>query len=388
MRLEEITDTDPALGQWLMKLHKGAVAGFNAKTTEAVLSLFPGWTMTKEVFIKPSNELGYRDGFRDETKVQLQRYSQWTKQMEPYEASLQRSRAASHYDTRLDVESYTAEEAKAVHAKVAQYVVPTLPDPKKVKPEQYLVMNLTDPQPAKDKDGETRWFWSFDLFRKCKGYRITAPDQQQFDVCGPTQVLGYGGAKDFAAFFTWALANTDLEAAVNAKLGLPKHLKASERPRVPVGGQTIGTCAICTHQQVVRNGAMVLHGYQRPGHGYVIGNCFGTDHEPYEVSAKACIAYVPVLEGHKANYEHRLADLKAGKITLFSSSKRNYRTGRDEQIVVRQGDPQFANRLKAEIAGTEQQIKFIKSDIAVMQKRITDWKPGTLRRVEGLPTVP
>ena len=387
------SDTDPVIAQWLLKLHKGAVAGFNAKTAQKVLSLFPGWNMTKADFIKPSDELGYKDGFRADTAVTLERFSHWSKKVEPYEASLHKSRVEDSRvsddedrTTKLHIESFDAEEAKALHAKVAAYVVPALPDPKKAKPDQYFVMNLTDPQPVEGKDGET-WVWSFDLFRKCKGYRITAPDGQHFDICGPTQVLGYGGTKDFAAFFKWALTNTDLEAAVNAKLGLSKHLKASERPRIPVGGQTIGTCAICSNQQVVRHGVMVLHGYQRPGHGYVIGNCFGVDYQPYEVSADACVAYVPVLEHHKGTYQQRLADLNAGKVTQFVDTKRNYRTGRDEQVVTKKGDKQFDSMLKYQISDTERQITYIDRDIAEMNRRITDWKPGTLRRVEGLPAV-
>ncbi len=88
MKLAEITDTDPALGQWLMKLHKGAVAGFNAKTTAAILGLFNGWKIEKAVFIKPSDELGYNSGFRADTEVHTEEYSETFKQMRPWKISL------------------------------------------------------------------------------------------------------------------------------------------------------------------------------------------------------------------------------------------------------------------------------------------------------------
>ena len=58
MKLAEIYRHRPGMGQWLMKLHKGAVAGFNAKTTAAILGLFNGWKIEKAVLIKPSDELG------------------------------------------------------------------------------------------------------------------------------------------------------------------------------------------------------------------------------------------------------------------------------------------------------------------------------------------
>ena len=384
MRIDEITDTDPALGALLMKLHKGATGGFNAKSTQAILGLFPGWTMTKETFLKPS-DLAWRGGFRDLTSVPFERWS------EPFQRMMQDSYSlnatASRPDVRLHVRSNSQEEADALYDNVKKYVVTTLPDPKKTKADQYFVMNLTEPKPQEDKNGETEWVWSFDLLRKCQGYRITAPDGQHFDECGPVKVLGYTGTKDFAMFFKWALENTDLEASINAKLGLKKHLKASERPRVPVGGQTIGTCAICLNAQVVRNGGMVLHGYQRPGHGYVVGNCFGTNEHPYEVSANACVAYIPVLEGYKTGYQQKLANLKGGKVTQFVEKKRNYRTGRDEQVITKKGDPNFDHMLASHISETERQITYIDRDIAEMNRRIKDWKPGTLRRNEGLPGV-
>lgn len=270
--MHETQGIEPELQQLLLKLHKGAAAGFNAKTTQLVLGLFPGWGMVKQDFIKASDDIGWNDlGFRGLTTIMLNGSKR----------SLYTSSRRTEHPTRL-VESRSDEaDAKALHEKVAEYVVAELPEPKRAKPDQYFVMNLTAPVAVLDKDGDTDWVWSFDLFRKCKGYRITAPDGQHFDVCGPTKVLGYGGTQDFGAFFKWALGNTDLEASVNAALGLAKHVKASERPRVAVGDQIIGHCAICMNEQVVRNGVMVLHGYQRPGHGYIIGNCFGIAYPPY-----------------------------------------------------------------------------------------------------------
>jgi hypothetical protein len=34
-----------------------------------------------------------------------------------------------------------------------------------------------------------------------------------------------------------------------------------------------GTCQFCGHEQVVQDGVLVLHGYKRPGDGYVFGRC-------------------------------------------------------------------------------------------------------------------
>jgi hypothetical protein len=387
MRIDEIVsdaDTDPALYDLLMRLHKGATAAFNAKKTAQVLNLFDGWTMTKATLLKPSNETREINN-RVHVSIDFPDFfyngKLWRK-AETRQVGLHAS--SKHDQTRLTVTSFSEQEAKAHYTEVAKLEVSSLPDPKTVKPDTFIVMNLTDPVavPA-DEDSQATWTWSFDLFRKCSGYTIGSPDGQSFDVVGPVQVLGYAGTKDFAAFFNWALTNTNLEALVNAKLGLSKHVKAADRPRVPVGGQTIGTCAICDSSQVVRNGVMVAHGYRRPGVGYLIGECFGVGRKPYEVSNAACVEYIPHLVNAKEQFETRLANMTAGKIASFVEKKRNYRTNRDEEIVINRGDKRFDEILKSHIANVSQQIKYVTADIATMQAKVTNWKLGALRRNEG-----
>lgn len=46
----------------------------------------------------------------------------------------------------------------------------------------------------------------------------------------------------------------------------------------------VGWCPICEHDVKVRGGALVHHGYRRPGVGYIIGDCYGAQKLPYEVS--------------------------------------------------------------------------------------------------------
>lgn len=74
-----------------------------------------------------------------------------------------------------------------------------------------------------------------------------------------------------------------------------------------------GTCQACGGQQVVADGRIVLHGYQRPGLGWINGRCMGTGYEPAEhnvaltgmtikacreaaVEARAALANAPKLD--------------------------------------------------------------------------------------------
>ena len=47
-----------------------------------------------------------------------------------------------------------------------------------------------------------------------------------------------------------------------------------------------GLCPACQRQVKARDGKLVHHGYQRPGAGYIVGDCFGVGYEPHEISPK------------------------------------------------------------------------------------------------------
>lgn len=59
----------------------------------------------------------------------------------------------------------------------------------------------------------------------------------------------------------------------------------------------IGTCAICQSvQKLSKRESLVLHGYQRPGYGWIQGSCFGVDHLPWEVSPEGLEAYATYIK--------------------------------------------------------------------------------------------
>jgi hypothetical protein len=53
----------------------------------------------------------------------------------------------------------------------------------------------------------------------------------------------------------------------------------------------IGECQVCGAYQVVNKGLMVLHGYKRPGDGFIMGRCWGEEHVPFELSCEVAVAY-------------------------------------------------------------------------------------------------
>jgi hypothetical protein len=88
--------------------------------------------------------------------------------------------------------------------------------------------------------------------------------------------------------------------------------KLSER------AEKCGTCPVCFGDYVVTNRldsrqfsryAMVHHGYERPGIGYIVGDCHGVNFEPIEVSCDGTISWRAKLQQHLARTTELLAIL-------------------------------------------------------------------------------
>jgi len=72
-----------------------------------------------------------------------------------------------------------------------------------------------------------------------------------------------------------------------------------------------GYCPCCDSFFKVRSGKLVHHGYQRPGFGYIVGDCYGALETPHEISAELATEYRGVLQGMLTSREERLASIDA-----------------------------------------------------------------------------
>jgi len=75
----------------------------------------------------------------------------------------------------------------------------------------------------------------------------------------------------------------------------------------------LGWCPVCERDIKVRDNALVHHGYQRPGHGYIVGDCFGVGYEPYEVSSRCCKEYLKLVLDRVKTYSSNLRVLESPK---------------------------------------------------------------------------
>jgi hypothetical protein len=164
----------------------------------------------------------------------------------------------------------------------------------------------------------------------------------------------------------------------------------------------VGECQVCGHFQVVNNGHLVLHGYERPGCGYINGRCAGEEHVPFELSCEVAKDWLVTLKTFiLPNNETRLAALKANepglKITIEVSNG-YVSTGRQARwssgmklrtklieieagyVHVKQADNDYQEgttfeqfRQRAVKAKTND-IENIKRDIEMVTAKIASWK--------------
>ncbi len=163
---------------------------------------------------------------------------------------------------------------------------------------------------------------------------------------------------------------------------------------------TKGTCQCCfggfeTRQKAGKGDfRSVLHGYTRPGHGYILGDCRGHGHVPFEVSCEQTKVFRGELVDMLAATETYLAKCQANEVESLTyearTSERNPRTMArlTKMVTVLKGAvatdnpfwpaayekiPSFEQLMETEIWGVERRIKAITSDIAFLGEKIAGW---------------
>lgn len=101
-----------------------------------------------------------------------------------------------------------------------------------------------------------------------------------------------------------------MEGVKAAKGRVIKGRKPSTTPRTTPERtiENTGTCGCCGKNVKLDNGHLVAHGYTIK-YGFQSGNCFGVGYKPVEVSKKAIVAYLEVLNDYCDELEDSLEGL-------------------------------------------------------------------------------
>ena len=349
------TQLDEKMKALLLKLRKGADASLSLGQLFKVLALLGGWRVEEIVGLAQIHYPEFPHALRTEDEA----------------------RARSVYDN------------------LKSRVVTTLPTSPKLG--EYYVMDLapfttwehSHAQGRKEHGAE------YKLWAGVPGYRFTDPQGKIFELLPDRYDFGQGqslgerqqGLPTFDAkklkkqlrvynVTGWLKEHTSYIAQINELLGMEEHVPAAKRTR-----DNTGTCAACFRNiKIVRRGepatgentAMALHGYNRPGHGYIIGKCWGGNHEPYELGCTATKVMLRAGNERVASLQKYLDSLSSPDLVEFN--ERQWWGGDSKPKVIRKGDLLWEYTLRDHIKTTEQKVKQAEHERDIYKWLVENWQ--------------
>lgn len=199
---------------------------------------------------------------------------------------------------------------------------------------------------------------------------ITSPD-------GETSRTFEGRVRDYEVA-AWLFQETGADTHAAAVLGMPTvEEEKREREYKARDWTNTGTCPCCFANVKLRNGNIVLHGYQRPGLGYTVGSCFGVGYEPYEVSTKGTEAAQAQFQRTLESLQGRLEKLTSPDFSDPLYTTRGYGRHKHRVEVLKAESPyDWESLRKSAVYSTERDIRHCTADISMMTAKIEAWKPG------------
>lgn len=162
----------------------------------------------------------------------------------------------------------------------------------------------------------------------------------------------------------------------------------------------VGTCAVCEGRIKVRGGTLVHHGYQRPGWGHIVGDCFGVHRLPHETSPDAAKAYLsemvlPMLEDRiktkarveKATvlsymYERRVGARQQVPVSVQVKQGESYRSHQDEVDKVYHTIPSFDQVRQYALRDLAREIGKLEGEKVRLTNLVDTWTKQELTTVE------
>ncbi len=358
MKLVHLTESDE-LNDTLLKIRKGSFAGFNKKKLEMVLGAL-NWGVTDRISAilqkrcpgKIERELAGTD-----TRVRFDGVYKDVPESQFYIT-------VSKYYREDDEREKAKAAVEAVHAKIKALEVPEpVESPKKNK---FFYWDLGHVVEEKFPSNGAEFKFKFRLSYSTEVLSIKAPNGKEF-IFGKIDSV----SENMNDFISWATKETSLKQEVLDYLGMESHeaAKKAERTR-----ENTGTCGVCGHEQKLKNGkTLVLHGYQRPGHGYIVGDCFGVGYQPWEKSKEAVVDYIKALEKMLKQRTEQLGKFENGEVKSLHVKDRS---GKIVQIAP--GDKGWEAAVNGNIQNLKNEIRYIGQDIAMYEGRVEKWEEQDL----------
>lgn len=147
-------------------------------------------------------------------------------------------------------------------------------------------------------------------------------------------------------------------------------------------GARCGICPCCFGDYVATGDKMVHHGYERPGHGSIIGDCFGVNAKPFEISCERTQKYLE-LHQHELVAAHawltRIPTLD--QVTVEKGSKSVNNRWVPNMVALNRGEPGFDRAIASKLIEAQYSIDSLDRAIVKLTDAINNWKPATWPRV-------
>jgi hypothetical protein len=150
-------------------------------------------------------------------------------------------------------------------------------------------------------------------------------------------------------------------------------------------GET-GTCQVCERTCKIVRGGISLHGYNRPGCGFIQGRCFGAAALPWSQSCVALQEYIVILQARRAQCEKSIAYYADPSLAEVTEYEKAHVYAKPEPKVYKRGERYdtryqlsvdvFACIVSGRISKAESDIKALDREIERQSKRVAGWSPA------------
>jgi hypothetical protein len=170
--------------------------------------------------------------------------------------------------------------------------------------------------------------------------------------------------------------------------------------KVEVATRRVGNCQVCERDIKLYSLVsgepkdddlrMVHHGYERPGHGHIEGDCPGVGEQPYERSkaiVERMLSAAEVRLAHSQKYLHRL---QVGEVTSITREEWDYAARANKPKTYVRSEMEnwdWSEVLRKETRDTERAIDLWGSQVKHLRQRIAEWKLVPVRTIEEIVAV-
>lgn len=271
---------------------------------------------------------------------------------------------APGFDSPASVYAHTPENAVTVARQLSRYLRPLPVTPK--PGELYLRAVAVDPREGTSVDYEGSVGVTGVRVEFQGESEVLLPNYWSLSTREPEAMLKRKPAASVADVVRW-LADRGWVRAVNAYLNLEEHTPAAARTR-----DNTGSCGACfANVKLTGDLATVLHGYERPGEGFVKGKCPGTGYLPYELSADATSEFLRLtLRPNLKLAEGELAELEDDKVLSLPYGTRT----------VRPGDPGWSTAKVSALHGARSYVEALTRRVEAYERLVQHWVQRPLPR--------